>query len=395
MTVSLVGDGISTVAIAWQVYSLSNVPTALALVGAVLVTPQILLLLLGGALSDRFERRHLLMLSDAIRGSAIAAMGVLSVLGMLEFWHVLALIAVYGAGAALFTPAFTGIVRDVVSRDLLLQANSLGQFVRPLCVRFIGPALGGVLIAALGTGEAFLFDAASFAFSATAFLLMRMRSLPAGGRRRRSIGRDVLDGIQYVRPRMWLWGTFLAVTIAMFLFLGPIYVLMPFVVKNELGGGAEGLGLVFSAGGIGAITAALAIAHRGLPRRPMTLVYIAWSVAGFSLVGYALATAVWQAMMVSFASVAALTAGGIVWTTLLQRLVPGGMIGRVSSLDWLLSLGLAPFSYALTGPVSGLLGVDATLFGAGIMSGSVLLLFLLFLPSVREAAPADPEPLAV
>src|SRR6476646_1894061 len=159
MTVSFLGDGLYMVAIAWQVYAISNVPTALALVGVAWMVPQVLLLLVGGAVSDRFERRRVLMVSDAIRGSAIAAIGILSVTGSLQLWHVIALVAVYGAGGALFTPAFTGIIRDVVPRELLLEANSLGQFVRPLCVRLVGPAVGGVVVHSLGTGSAFLADA--------------------------------------------------------------------------------------------------------------------------------------------------------------------------------------------------------------------------------------------
>ena len=111
-----------------------------------------LLLLIGGAISDRFERRLVLMLSDVIRGAAIAAIGVLSVTGTLRLWHVIVLVAIYGAGGALFIPAFTGIVRDVVPRDLLLEANSLEQFVRPLCARLIGPAVGGMLIGLVGAG---------------------------------------------------------------------------------------------------------------------------------------------------------------------------------------------------------------------------------------------------
>jgi DHA3 family tetracycline resistance protein-like MFS transporter len=146
MTVSFLGDGLYTVAIAWQVYSLSNAPTALAVVGVAWMLPQVLLLLLGGAISDRFERRLVLMLSDGIRGAAIATIGVLAVTGTLELWHLIVLVAVYGTGSALFLPSFTGIVRDVVPRDLLVEANSLDQFVRPLCVRLIGPAVGGVLI---------------------------------------------------------------------------------------------------------------------------------------------------------------------------------------------------------------------------------------------------------
>ena len=393
MTVSFLGDGLYTVAIAWQVYSISNAPTALAVVGVAWMVPQVVLLLIGGAISDRFERRQLLMVSDAIRGSAIAAIGVLSVTGTLRLWHIVALVALYGTGGALFMPAFTGIVRDVVPRELLLEANSLDQFVRPLCVRLIGPAVGGLVIAAAGPGAAFLADAGSFAFSATAFLLMQTRSVPAVGEGR-SLGRDIVEGISYVRSQTWLWVTLGAVTLSMLFFLGPVYVLMPYVVKNSLHGGAEGLGLVFAAGGVGAITAALFRGQLGLPRRPLTVVYLAWAGTAFSLVGYAVVDAVWQAMLVSFFSVGCLTTGAIVWTTVLQRAVPGRMIGRVSSLDWVLSLSLTPLSYALTGPIANVLGARTTLFRAGIVSGAVMLLVLILVPGIRSVGAHEHVPTA-
>jgi hypothetical protein len=159
---------------------------------------------------------------------------------------------------------------------------------------------------------------------------------------------------------------------------------MPYVVKNSLHGGAGGLGLVFAAGGVGAIAASLLRGQLGLPRQPLTVVYLAWAGTAFSLVGYALVGTVWEAMVVSFVSVGCLTTGGIVWTTVLQSSIPGPMIGRVSSLDWLLSLGLAPISYAFTGPVANLLGVKETLAGAGLVSGAVMLLVLACGPSFPE-----------
>jgi MFS family permease len=391
MTVSLVGDGIYTVAIAWQVYELSNAPTALAVVGAAWMVPQVLLLVLGGAISDRIDRRQVLMLSDAIRGAAIAAIGVLAVADALELWHVVALVAVYGVGTALFTPAFTAIVPQIVPRDLLLQANSLDQFVKPLSGRFLGPALGGWLIAAFGTGSAFLIDAASFAASAAAILLMRTRPAPTEPGARRSIASDVREGFGFVRSQTWLWGTLIALTIAMLFFLGPVYVLMPYVVKNSLGGGADGLGLVFAAGGAGAIVASLVVGQRALPKRPLTVLYVAWAFSAFSLVGYAVATELWQAAAVSFLSVAALTTGAILWSTVLQRLVPGNMLGRVSSIDWLLSFGLAPVSYALTGPLAHAIGAENTLLQAGIVSGCVLLAFLLLMPGIRAVERHEPR----
>ena len=176
--------------------------------------------------------------------------------------------------------------------------------------------------------------------------------------------------------------------VSLLFFLGPVYVLMPYVVKNSLHGGAEGLGLVFSAGGVGAIVAALLRGHLGLPRRPLTVVYVAWAATAFSLVGYALATAVWQAMIVSFFSLACLTTGGIVWTTVLQRSVPARMIGRVSSVDWVLSLALAPVSYALIVPISNALGARTTLLWSGVIGGAVMLVVLLAVPDAAASASA-------
>jgi hypothetical protein len=194
-----------------------------------------------------------------------------------------------------------------------------------------------------------------------------------------------------VRSQTWLWTTLGALTLSLLFFLGPVYVLMPYLVKNSLHGGAEDLGLVFAAGGFGAIAAALFRGHLGLPRRPLTVVYLAWAGTAFSLVGYALVATVWQAMVVSFFSIGCMTTGGIVWTTVLQRSVPGRMIGRVSSLDWVLSLALTPLSYALTGPIANLMGARETLLRAGIVSGVVLLVVLLVVPSVRHAGEHEHE----
>src|SRR5205814_8613707 len=103
--------------------------------------------------------------ADLSRGVAMAVLGFLSVTGGLELWHVMILTAFYGAGTAFFGPAFDAIVPDVVPSNLLAEANSLDQFVRPAAWRLAGPALGGWLIAVWGSGGAFLIDSATFAIS--------------------------------------------------------------------------------------------------------------------------------------------------------------------------------------------------------------------------------------
>jgi hypothetical protein len=383
MTVSLLGDGIYFVAIAWQVYELSNVPTALSLVGLAWSLPMLVFLLVGGILSDRFDRRLVLIASDIVRGLAIGAVGVLSVTGALELWHVIVLVALEGAGQSLFGPAFGAIVPDIVPQEMLVQANSLNQFMEPLGVRLAGPALGGVAIATLGTGEAILLNAASFVVSGLAIALMRTRrTVEREGSA--SVRREVAEGFGFVRAHVWLWGTLLSAAIGLLVFIGPYEVLVPYIVKNELSGGADDLGLVFASGGVGAVLAALIVGQRGLPRRHMTFMYVTWAIAVLAVAGYGLATELWHAMLASFVDGACFTAGLIVWATLIHRLVPTSLLGRVSSLDWLVSVSLIPLSFALTGPIADAIGSEATLLGAGILGAPATIVFL-FLPGMRDS----------
>jgi MFS family permease len=388
MCVSLLGDGIFLVAMAWQVYALSNAPTALAVVGITMTVPTIAFLLLGGVVSDRLDRRRIMLASDLVRGLAVGLLALLSLTGVLELWHVAALAAVYGAGTAFFSPAFDALVPELLPAGELAQANALDQFVRPIALRLAGPALGGVLIDVLGAGSAFALDAASFAVSAVALLAMapapRRAALAVGA----SVTRDMREGLRYVRSHVWLWATFASAAVAYLLFMGPAEVLLPYIVKNDLHGSAADLGIVFAAGGIGSVGCAVVIGQRGLPRRDITFMYLTWTLATLAVAGYGLASAVWQLMLASLAFNALETAGTIVWATAKQRHVPAALLGRVSSLDWLISIGLLPLSFALTGPVSGAIGAQTTLIAAGLL-GAVVTFAALLLPGMRDVEGRD------
>ena len=169
----------------------------------------------------------------------------------------------------------------------------------------------------------------------------------------------------------------------MLFFYGPVYVLLPFVVKHVLGGSAGDLGLVFAAGGVGAIAISLTLGGRGLPRRPLTAMYVAWTLMSLQLIGYATAHALWEVAVAAFVGTALLVAGQILWSTLLQQFVPRELLGRVASLDSLLSYALVPLSYAATAPVEAAIGLRATLIGAGLASACILALTLAFFPRLR------------
>jgi MFS family permease len=387
MTVSLLGDGIFFIAVAWETYSLWNAPGALSIVGIAMTVPTVVFLLIGGVVSDRYDRRLVMIWADALRAAAVAVLAALVLMDALQFWQLVVLVAVYGVGTAFFTPAFEAIVPELVPSHDLPAANSLDQFMRPLALRLIGPVLGGALVA-LSTGVAFAVDAASFAASLLAVLAMR-RTERLRPELAVSTKTALKEGLRFVRRRVWLWGTLASAAITYLVFLGPAEVLLPYIVKNELHGSAGTLGLVLAAGGVGAVGAAAFVGHRGHPRRDVTVMYVTWTLATLAIAGYGIATAAWQLMVACLLFNALEAAGTIVWATIKQRHVPLSMLGRVSSLDWLISIGLLPISFALTAPVAALIGVRATLIGAAVI-GAVVTLSALALPGMRDIE-GDPE----
>ena len=327
LVVSLIGDGMFLIALAWQVYELSNSPSALAIVGVSMSVSHVLFLLVGGVITDRLDRRIVMIGADVVRGTAVATLGVLTLSGNIELWHIVALAAVYGAGNAFFGPAFDAIVPDVVPPDQLTQANAMDQLVRPAAWHMAGPAIGGVVVGVLGAGAAFLIDAGTFAVSIWALSLIKSRPSQQSEVRDGSLFGEVAEGFRYVRQRVWLWGTFLAATLAYLFFLGPIEVLLPFVVRNEMGGSATDLGFVLAVGGVGAIGVAMLIGARGIPRKNMTFIYITWTISTLAVAGYGLANVPWQAMIAAFIFGSFEAAGLIAWITTKHRLVPRHLLG--------------------------------------------------------------------
>jgi DHA3 family tetracycline resistance protein-like MFS transporter len=371
MTISLLGDGIFIVAEAWQVYDLDNDPVALSLVGTSWTLGMVAFLLTGGVVTDRVDRRRVLIAADLVRAGALVAMGVLSVTGLVEIWHLVVLAVFIGIGEAFFGPAFGAIVPEIVAEEHLVQATALDQLVRQSAARLAGPALGGFVVAAVGAGTAFLVDAATFALSALCVLAMGVRSLPV--ERARSARSEIREGFAYVRREPWLWATLVSASLSLLFFIGPIEVLLPFVVRNDLHAGAGGYGAVLAATGVGAVAVSLVLGQTGVPRRYLTFMYGAWGVATLPFLIYAFGTSLWQFLAFALIEGGCMTAGMVVWGTLMSTRVPAGLRGRVHSLDWFVSIGLTPISFALTGPVSRAIGIDATLVLAAIAPALAML----------------------
>jgi len=393
LAVSLLGDGIFLVAVAWQAYRIEDRPSALAGVGLAASVPQVVLLLFGGAVSDRLPRKVVLVTADAARALAVGSLTVVSSLGQLRLWELWAVAFVIGAATAFAAPAFDSIVPAFVPKPQLMEANGLDQFMRPAALQLLGPALGGVLLATVGAAGAFGADAVSFVFSGFCVAGLSSVATVTAPSETGSLWLDIREGLRYVRSQVWLWGTFVAATFTYLLFLGPTYVLVPYLVKNRLHGSAATLGIVLGLGGLGALSAAVVTAQVGdRRRRPITFLYGAWTAATLLVAGYGLVTLQWQLAALVFLVGALEAAGTVVWATLKQRLVPGHLLGRVSSIDWFVSTALMPLSYVLTPLVVRFVGVSATFELAGTL-GAVVTFGFLFLPGMRsnDRPAAQPE----
>jgi Transmembrane secretion effector len=380
--ISLLGDGVLMVALAWQTLRLSSSPTALGLVLFARAGPRFVLILLGGVVSDRLPRRRVMLVADLVQGLAAGGLAVLAASGQLRLWHLAALGAVAGMASAFFLPASTALVPDLLTPELLLPANALNTTSRVLAAQFAGPALGGLLIATLGTAAAFAVDAASFAVSVATLAMIGFRPPPRPGRATAGVLGEVGEGFAYARGQPWIWVTLVVTGFGNFLVSGPLAVLLPVVVRG-LGAGAGSLGLVYAAFGVGGGLAALLAGQLGVPRQRVTAMYAAWVPGGLLVAGLGAARVVVVIALLYGAVGFLFEFGNLIWASLLQERVPARVLGRVSSLDWLISVGLFPFALAVAGPVAAAIGATVVLVGGGSLSVPIGLAGLLW-PRVRD-----------
>ena len=394
--VSLVGDGIFMVALAWQVYELTGNPAALGLVGVAWTVPQVALALPAGVGADRIDRRVPMLAGDVLRGVAVAAIAALSLTGHASVGALAGLAIAFRVGDAIALPAFTAIVPSLVSEDELLQANALAEFVMPITRTLLGPFVGGLMVAAWSAGWAFAADAVTFAASIAAIVLMRKRAVAPVAER--SAVHDLREGLRYVATTRWFLLTSIGAGVVMLTTLGAWEVLIPFLVKNDLHDSAAALGFVYAAAGVGGLASASLLGQRsGLPPRPITAYYAALAVSALGMIGFGMTDHLWEAIVAAVVVQAFSTAQSVLWYPLVYRLVPDDLLGRVSSVDMMVVLVGLPLSYALVGPIANLIGTRPTFIVTGAAAAAAVLLVMLVpgaLTPERDGSLADrPAPI--
>jgi MFS family permease len=387
---SLVGDRITAVAIAFAVLSIGST-TDLGIVLAAGGIPFALFSLAGGVVSDRLGRRRVMLASDVVRTISQAIVATLLISGTATVWSLTVLSFVYGTAAALFMPALMGLIPLTVDPADLKDANALIALARSI-TNVAGPAIAGVLLAATGPGEAIAVDAATFAVSALCLALMHPNAQAAAADQpdapHEGFAAQLREGWRAVRERPWLsWG--LVAMGAYHVFVLPaVFVLGPTLAKEQLDGASSWAAIV-ACFGVGTVIGN-AVVLRLSVSRPVLVAAGALVVASTqaAIIGSGLGT-VGIAALELFAGVG-VALFFTLWDFSVQDQVPPQTISRVSSYDFTVSMGLYPLGMALAGPVASALGLQETLLamsGIGVVSA----LAWLAQPSVRAVRRRTPR----
>ncbi len=400
------------VAMVYQVIHLGGGPLELSLVAAAGSVGLVAFVLAGGIAADRVPQRLLIIAVEGANLAVIAGISGLAMAGWLQLWHLAVGSFVLGVGAAFFFPAYSAILPRILPAQDLLAANGMEGTMRPILQQAAGPAVAGILVAALSPSHAVTGVAGChlLAFIILNFLGRHALAAPSSGAEdggshptgadthehpaRTSFFHDLREGVSYTIRTPWLLWTLLWACVSVLFLIGPIEVLMPFVVRDQLGGDSRMFGFLLAVMGVGGAIGSLVTASLKLPRRYLTVMMVCWGAGSLPLAAVGILDSFWTVAAAMFIFGATGSVGMVIWGTLLQRRVPRHLLGRVSSLDFFVSLALMPVSMALAGPAAEIFPIWAIFLVAGGVCPvlAVIAMIAARMPRDELAHPLDPAP---
>lgn len=366
--ISLTGTWIQSVAQQWLVLELTGSAFKLGLVTTVQFTPLLVLSLVGGAVADRFPKRDLLLATQVVSGLLALALGILVRTGTVQYWHVLAFAGALGVVNAFYTPARQAFVPELVDRETLLNAVALNSAIFN-GARVVGPAVGGILVAAVGLSLNFFLNALSYVAVIAMLLLIsrRPRRVAPEGQR---LWENVKEGLSYIVATPVVYTILLLVGVAS-LFGLNFTTLMPLVARYILHVGSDGFGFLMASMGLGSLTGAIGLSF--LKRRDLTRALILGGCIAFTAGEIILAFS--RSFPLSVVLLVGIGFSSTLFTTTANTrvlsLTPSELQGRVMSVYSLMFLEMTPFGSILSGLVAERWGTPPAL----ILGGAITLVF--------------------
>jgi MFS family permease len=373
--VSFLGSQITYVAVPYQVYQLTHSPLLVGLLGVAELVPVLALSLVGGALADARDRRTMVLTTEVAFAILSSLLLVNALLPEPLLWAVFVLAGAQAGLFALQRPSLDALMPQLVERSDLTAAGAL-TMLRGTFGMLLGPAIGGVLIVAVGLPATFGVDAVSFAASLVALALMRASPPASGGR---PSLRGVLDGLAFARSRPELIGTYVVDIVAMF--FGMPQALFPAMAETM--GGASVLGLLYSAPALGALAATATSGWTGRVQRHGLAVILAATVWGLAIVGFGLAGGPIVAVAMLAVAGGADAISGIFRQSIWNHVVPDALRGRLASIE-MISYSSGPLlGNAESGVVAGLFSVPVSVVSGGVLCVIGCVLCAVLLPAFR------------
>jgi MFS family permease len=365
--ISALGDQCYLVALPWLILQLTNSGVALGTVMMTGAIPMVVLMLLGGVLSDRFSARRILIVTTSARTVCVAAIGALVALHAVALWQIYLLALAFGIADAFAMPASQTLIPSIVDREQLPAANSITQGTQQLTT-IVGPAPAGLIVKSLGTAWAFFIDAVSFLFVIAALWRLPDPPATAAAKARTGVLPAIVEGLRYINADVAMRSLLLVAGALNFCVAGPVSIGLAWIAKQHFGSPIAFSVFVASvaAGGLaGAIAAGV---YKPRKRGVLMLSVSVLIALGTALLG--VVNQVWSLSAVLFAMGAAsgfLNVHIVAW---FQRRVDRDMLGRAMSVIMLAAVGLQPFSLAIA-------GIAVTWSVAGMFAGAAALLLLI------------------
>ncbi len=391
----LFGEGVWVIAVVWQVIALGGGPADLSLAVTGYSLGMVLTVLVGGVVADRVPQRRVLLATATVRLAALLVVAALALGGGLEVWHLTLGGAVLGMCVGMYFPAYSALLPSLVDAEDLLAANGVEGFLRPVLQHAGGPAVGSLVVATASPAWALVVVVLAQVGCLLTLLLLQpvpLRRDPAtlGDRPVRGALADLRGGVRYMVGTPWFLATLMFACLMLLLVIGPMEVLIPFVLK-EGGGGATQHAWVLAAYGVGSAVASLGMSMLRMPRRYLTVMVLMWGVGCLPLAVAGLTTSAPAIAVAMFVVGVLVSAPMVIWGTLLQRRVPPELLGRASSLDFFVSLLLVPVSMALAGPAAESVGVREVFLVAAAVPLVVAVVAIVWarMPADEVAHPLD------
>jgi MFS family permease len=381
--VSLVGTWMQTVAEAWLVYRLTGSAALLGVAGFASQIPVFLLATIGGTVADRANRHRILVITQTTSMVLPLILATLVFTGHVHVWHVFTLAATLGVVNAFDVPARQAFVIEMVGKEDLVNAIALNSSIVN-GARTIGPAVAGVLLAAVGEGWCFLINGLSYVAVITGLLLMKLPARDKQMHPPASLA-DTVEGFRFVRRSPPVRDLLLLVGLVSF--AGMSYsVLMPIFADSILHGGPKGLGLLMASAGFGALCGALSIASRSSTRGLGRVVALSALTFGVGLMVFALSRAFWLSAALLFVVGMSMITQAASTNTLIQSMVPDALRGRVMAVYAMMFMGMSPIGALLQGALAERIGAPYTLVIGGFICVAGAIVFNIRLPALRIVA---------